>query len=251
MTIFQIILCVFFWFTAAFMNGITSFGGNLVGTPLTMLLIGPREAIIFGACVGMVVTGSVTIIYFRNLPRTETILASIGYLIGIPGGIAILRWAPASILMFLAGSCIILFLLWQAVLKRMHTNGVRRSINVPIWCIFPTSVIAGILYGSTSMGGPPMAIYGFLRGWQKETMISVLNTTATIGASFMLILLLMRGDFPQELFLPFGLSVPAIVLGTLLSVPVLRRIKPDLFRKMLLTMLTFSAITLIVRGFMA
>lgn len=231
------------WTLAAFVNGVTSFGGNLVGTPLMMLAIAPKDAIVFASLLGFAIMGTISFVYRHRLPVKETVLAVLSGAAGVPAGVAILRWAPTNVLLFLASAAIFLFLLWQLIAKRIHFRG-----TAPLWTVIPAGLAAGIVMGATSMGGPMLAMFAMMRGWTKETIIAVLNTVGTLSSLPFIFTLWQQDMYTADVTIPALCTMPAAVLGILISVPVMKRIDVQVFRRLMLCMLTLSALTLLVRG---
>ncbi len=158
------------WFLAGFINGVTSFGGNMFAVPLMTLVMDPKDAIILGCIGGLGITTSITVFYHRNLPKLEFILACVSSIVGVPFGMILLEIAPAKAVLIGCGCILLLFLAWQAVAGRMHL-----TFAIPMWTIVPVGILSGILLSSTSMGGPILAMYAVMRGWGKEVTLSVLS----------------------------------------------------------------------------
>ena len=231
------------WLVAGFINGVTSFGGNLVGTPLTTLVLDPQHAIVCGNIVGTALTVTIALRYFRHLPMKEFPIITIAYMIGTPIGVTILRVAPVSIVLSLAATSILLFLAVQLFSSKLHF-----SMRAPIWILIPAGLLSGILLGSTSMGGPVVVMTAILRGWKKESILAVVNTTATIASCVAFFVLWKNGMFTADLITPSLCAVPCTIIGVLLSFPVVNRINTTLFNKLVLIMLVLSVGALFARA---
>ena len=101
------------WFLAGFINGVTSFGGNLFAVPLMTLVMEARESIIFGCIAGTAITVSIAVFYHRELPKLEFFLACLSNAAGIPAGMFILNVAPARAIFFATSAMLLLFLVWS------------------------------------------------------------------------------------------------------------------------------------------
>ena len=234
------------WFLAGFVNGVTSFGGNLVAVPLMTLVMDAKTAIILGCLVGLGITLPIAVCYHRELPRLEFMLSCLGSVAGIPLGIVILKAAPARVILLACGSILLLFLFWQFVSGRMHG-----SFRIPLWCIVPMSVVAGILLGATSMGGPILAMYAVMRGWNKEVTLSMLNTLAALVLICLIPAQGWSGLYTPEILHMALWAIPCAVAGVLMSIPVIRRLNARVFRVLVLAMLAFSTVMLFVKGLTA
>lgn len=234
------------WFLAGFINGLTSFGGNLFAMPLMSLVMDAKDAIVFGCLVGTAITVTIALFYHRDLPKREFVLALVSSLAGIPAGMAILKVASVKALLFGCGFILVAFLLWQVLAGRMH---ISRTISM--WWVVPTGIVSGIMLSSTSMGGPVLAMYAVLRGWSKEMTLSMLSTMAALT-----MLSLVGVQWWNGMYTPFIMhhamwAIPSTVVGVLVSIPVIRRLNPRIFRLLVLAMLAVSAVMLFVRGWQA
>lgn len=81
--------------------------------------------------------------------------------------------------------------------------------------------------------------------------LSVLNTMAALTMSFLVILQWIDGLYTPRMLHAAVWVVPCAVLGVLVSIPVLRRINPKIFRLLVLGMLAVSCVMLFVRGWQA
>lgn len=234
------------WLLAGFLNGVTSFGGNLFAVPLMTLVMDTKEAIVFSCLVGTGITVTIAAVYHGRLPKLEFALAFLSNLAGIPLGMAVLKMASVGSILTGSGLILLCFLIWQAVAGRMH-----RAFMVPVWSIIPAGLLAGMLLGSTSMGGPVLAMYAVLRGWSKEATISVLNTMAALSMLVLVFLQWRGGLYTPSILHNAAWALPCTVIGVLASLPVIRRINPVIFRRLLLGMLAFSTVMLFVKGWQA
>ena len=231
------------WLLAGFLNGVTSFGGNLFAVPLMTLVMDAKEAIVLSCLVGTGITVSIAVVYHGKLPKLEFVLAFLSNLAGIPLGMAVLQMASVGSILIGAGLILLCFLIWQAVAGRMH-----RAFMVPVWSIVPAALLAGVLLGSTGMGGPVLAMYAVLRGWSKEVTLSMLNTLSALAMVFLVILQWKEGLYTPEMLQGALWAVPCCIIGVLVSIPVIQHINPRIFRIFLLGMLVFSTVMLFVRG---
>lgn len=235
------------WFFAGFVTGITSFGGSLLAVPLIALVLPPREAILYGCISVAAIFVGVTIPYFRQIIWRETLALSVSTFPGIPFGIWFLTHTGPGGLLLAAGASLTIFLIWQFIGMRLG----RSQKPVPMWTAIPFGFIAGIMMSAVGMGGSPLVLYAFLRHWNKEATIATVNMVSVI-----IMLVVVPWQHGAGLFTPHLLKMGAIgalfgFVGIAASIPVLHRINIGLFRRLLLAMLSFSAIVLIARGIIA
>lgn len=232
------------WLFAGFVNGVTSFGGNMVAVPFISLAMDPKDAILFACLTGVSITAALAFLYHSALPRLEFILACLSGAVGIPFGVWMLQVASVRVLLFLSGAIILVFLLWQFLGRK-----IRREGRIPLWCIVPMGMLSGFFLGCTGMGGPVLAMYAVLRGWTKEETLATMNTQAALVMLFMIFLQWREGLYTAEMLHGAAWGMPCAVIGVLLSIPVIRRLDAQLFRKGLLAMLALSTLMLFWRCF--
>ena len=75
-----------------------------------------------------------------------------------------------------------------------------------------------------------------------------INTLAALSMIFLIILQWKDGLYTPDMLRTAVWAVPCCVIGVLVSVPLIRRLNPHVFRLLLLGMLVFSMLMLFARG---
>ena len=103
---------------------------------------------------------------------------------------------------------------------------------------------------SISVDGPPVAAYALYVGWRQRPLL------ATLGVFYFCRSLVTCGmQWYSGLYTPEVLhyaicGVPASLLGTLVSYPLVRRMKPEVFQIILKIIIVFGALSCLIRGLM-
>lgn len=244
MPYFALIIGAMLWFLAGFISGVTSFGGNLVAVPLLAMLQDPRDAIFTGCIVGGLTAIYLALIYRKSMDFGEIAPLCAGVVPGIPLGVIILDYASPRALLIIVGISLILFLVWQLASARIFSS--KKPLSK--MAAMPCGIVSGILLGSTSMGGPPLVLYAFLRGWGKENTVANLSFTAAVATIIWVSMQFWHGAFASAPIAGCVTGAVAAALGTLASVPVLRHVNVFLFRRLLLGMVGFSAFMAFMRA---
>lgn len=234
------------WLAAGFLTGVTSFGGNLFAIPLMSLAIEIREAIVIGliACFAMSIT--LGFFYFKSICWKEVVFLGFAALAAVPPGTWILGHAGAKILFLLAGGAIALFVIWQLISSiLMHSDK-----PVPVWTAIPFGLLSGLMMSSIGMGGPLLALYAYMRRWDRQTTLSSLNFAALIQYVFILPAYAGAGFFTADMTWPALFCCLFAAGGILLTLPLVNRINVRMFRRLLLATIFFSAVMLLGRGFL-
>lgn len=230
---------------AGLVTGLTSFGSNLVAVPLLAFIYPARDSILIGCISAAIIFLALAIIYARAIRWKETLYLMAGALIGMPPGAWFLKTAGPAALLLAAGFALGLFLIWQFLATRLR----KGAKPVGGWFALPMGLLSGILMGGVGMGGPPLVLYVFLRHYGKAAAMATINAASVAMMLCIIPWQYWQGFFTQDLLVAGLLGGAAAVAGILISVPLLRHINIEFFRKLLLLMLTLSALTLLVRGF--
>lgn len=237
------LLLALLWLCSGFVNGLTSFGANLLAIPVMSLFMPPKDAIITACFGGLAVTVTIVFMYRSHLNYKELLKFFLPCLITVPLGTEVLQSLSSAALLLLAGGVMLLFLIWQGVASRLPLGGA-----CPAWSVFAAGGAAGLLVAATGMGGPPFAVYAMLRRWDKETSLAMINMSGVLS-----LLITIGAQWQQGLLTPTvqhaaAIAVPASVVGVLCSLPLLRRMNIDLFRRLVLIMVALATATMFVRG---
>lgn len=243
-TIALSLLLALLWLCSGFVNGLTSFGSNLLAIPVMSLFMPPKDAIITACFGGLAVTVTIVFLYRSHLDYRELLKFFLPCLITVPLGTEILQiLSPAALLLF-AGCVMLLFLIWQGVASRMPSGWA-----CPAWSVFAAGGAAGLLVAATGMGGPPFAVYAMLRRWDKETSLAMINMSGVLSLLVAIGTQWQQGLLTQAVQHAAAIAVPASVVGVLCSLPLLRRMNIALFRRLVLLMVAFATATMFVRSF--
>jgi uncharacterized membrane protein YfcA len=209
-------------FLATVIRSAFGFGEALVAVPLLALVV-PVEV---AAPIAMLVSITVALIAVVQDWR-EVHLRSAGWLvvsalIGIPLGLLLLKSIAEPIVKAGLAVVIILFSTYSLFSRKQH------ELKSDSWAwLFGFS--SGVLGGAYGMNGPPLVIYGSLRGWQPA------HFRATLQGYFLPASLAgMCGYWFAGLWTPavsrfYLLSLPTVIAATFLGRMINRRVNARRF----------------------
>jgi len=144
-------------FLATFVRSALGFGEALIAVPLLALVLPVTVAAPIAALVSVTVAAVVVAQDWRHIQVKSAAWLVLSTLIGIPFGLLLLTRVAEPIVKALLALVIISFSLQALRAKRwrLATDGLA-------WLF---GVAAGVLGGAYGMNGPPLALYGSLRGW--------------------------------------------------------------------------------------
>jgi uncharacterized membrane protein YfcA len=158
----------------------------------------------------------------------------------LPFGFLILKYGDEKLIRMYLGIIIIcfsLFSLWKKNIRLPDSAGQS-------W-LYGSGFVAGVLGGAYGMNGPPLAVYGTLKGWPSQHFRATLHAYFLPASLFGLIgfwnLKLLTPQVFHYYFLSLFVTIPAIVIGKKLSL-----LLPEIiFKKCVFTALIFVGMILI------
>jgi uncharacterized membrane protein YfcA len=195
-------------FVATLIRSTFGFGEALVAVPLLALRIPIQVAAPLAVLVSITVAGIVVAQDWRHIH-----LRSAGGLVlttaaGVPLGLWMLTSTPESIVKRILATIIIGF----SVYSLIHPP-LRPTRHPGPW-LAGCGFLAGILGGAYGMNGPPLVVYGSLRGWSPQQF------RATLQGYFLPASLIgLYGYWLAGLWTPlvtryFLISLPAVLIAT-------------------------------------
>jgi uncharacterized membrane protein YfcA len=222
---------------ATAVRSLMGFGNALVAMPLLALFL-PKETVSPLVALTAMVTGSILLLQtWRQLCLRNTGRLLAGAALGTPIGLCLLTYLPEGVVLFTLAVIIFSFSLYSLTKPRL----VRIRSD---WGAWVAGFIAGILGGAYNTNGPPIAIYGTLRGWEPERFRAILQGFFWPAGVMVLIGHASAGLWTREVFRYAGWSLPGLLLTMLLCRPLARCIPPGRFDQFVHTLLMATAVLL-------
>jgi uncharacterized membrane protein YfcA len=211
---------------AATVNGALGYGFSSLTVPIALLflpqkVLSPALVLVELAINGWVVLnnrGSLAVVRRRALPIV------VGLVPGILVGSYLLSSANPGLLKFWTYLVLLPLILLQAA-------GVRRPIHAERAAGLPLGVGVGVLYSTTTISGPPLALMFNNQGLQKEEFRAALGTVRVVETTLTAVVYGCLGLFSSRsmhLVLPLG---PAVLLGLPLGSYLIRYMHSETFRR--------------------
>ena len=233
----------FSWVVGGFVHGVSSIGGAMVAMPMMTFTIPPRESILIACMISGIIPLALSLLYRRYILRRELLWLALGAVPGVPAGVALFTALSGPVLLFGTGMLLMLFVLWQT-----FSHHVRRTLPFHPAATFLVGVAGGFLTACTSMGGPVFAIYAAFRGWRKEEALATTSMNFNVVNAGIILLQSQAGLYDDFVLQAAAVSLPCAILGVLVSVPVVRRMPQETFRRVLFLMIFLSGLVLVGRA---
>jgi uncharacterized membrane protein YfcA len=217
------------------------FGEALVAVPLLALLMPVDVAAPTAALVSITVAVVVIVQDWSEIDRPAALRLVASTLAGIPLGLLVLTRAPDALVKAGLGAIIVAFALFSLARHR----GGRLPDDRLAWLF---GFAAGILGGAYGMNGPPLVVYGVLRGWSPKQFRATLQGYFLPASAAG-----MYGYWTAHLWTPavnryFLTSLPAVAAAIVAGRLVNRRMEPSQFFRYIYIGLVIVGGILMVQG---
>jgi uncharacterized membrane protein YfcA len=224
--ILLLILILLVIFISTLLRSAFGFGNALLAMPLLIFLLDLKTATPLVALVGIVTALVMLLREWRQLEIREVLSLLLASLAGIPVGLYLLVSLPENIIKGILGLVLILFGVFN--LTGITLPKLKRK-----WLALPFGFFSGILGGAYNANGPPIVIYGLLKGWNKEKFRATLQ-----GYFFVTGLVVAAGHgisglWSRQVLIYFLASTPVVILGVMAGEKTTSRVSGDRFNQIL------------------
>lgn len=226
-------------FAGCFTQSVSGFGLALVTMALLPSLIGLQAATPLVALVALILEAIMLLRYHESL-QIKSILRLLGAsLVTIPIGVIYLHSLNEDVALFVLGLVVTLYALYGLVGFRLP------ELKHPAWAwIFGAA--SGLLGGAYNISGPPVIVYGNCRKWFPSEFKSNLAGFFLVGSLVIVSTHWVRGNITPNVMIIFLKTLPALLLGFILSQYFDRWLNPIIFRKVVLVLLVVLGIRLMI-----
>jgi uncharacterized protein len=210
---------------AAVLNGGVGYGFSSVTVPAALLVYGARVLNPALVLLEVFINGLAIFINRKSLatvwPRMPALL--FGILPGVIAGSILLARIDPGLLKVITFAVLLPLILLQSA-------GVRRPIRNERAAAIPTGIALGALYGTTTVSGPPLALFFNNQGLSKEEFRAALSIFRISESLCTMVAYLALGIFTKPALLLAGQLAPSVLVGVPLGYLLLRKLAPEPFR---------------------
>jgi uncharacterized membrane protein YfcA len=222
-------------FVATLIRSTLGFGEALVAVPLLSLAIPVTVAAPLAVSVSVIVALAIVMQDWRRIDVGSAGGLIVASLFGLPLGILLLTSADERLVKLVLGTVIILFSIYSLV-----TGSVRRLPGDSRLWLAACGFVGGILGGAYGMNGPPLVVYGTMRGWSPQQFRATLQGYFLPVSLAGLVGYAGVGLWDASVTRYFLWSLPSVAAATVLGHAINRRVNSDRF-----TQLVFGALLVI------
>jgi uncharacterized membrane protein YfcA len=226
---------------AGFVQGLSGFAFSLVATSIWAWTVDPKLAAscaIFGGLSGQVMAAfSVR----RGFDWSILLPYLVGAAVGIPIGISLLPLLDVNVFKAVLGSMLIIWcplMLFAKHLPRIKSGGKVAD--------GAAGLLGGVCGGIGGFTGVVPTLWCTLRGMEKDTQRSVIQNFNMAALAFTMAAYIATGNVTRQMIPMFGVVLVAMAIPVLLGARLYIGISEQTFRKIVLTLLTFSGVALLV-----
>jgi len=203
-------------FIATLVRSTFGFGEALIAVPLLILLLPIGVSVPLSVLLSILIALIVVIQDHSKIQFQSAKWLILYALPGIPVGLMLLFFASDFWVELLLGLLLVLYSLYSLLGKETfkHTGNDRVWLGV---CGF----LSGVFGGAYGINGPPLVVYGKLRGWSANQFRATLQAYFFVASKLSIVGYAYKGLITQEVLTHFlyalPAALPAIFLGRYLN----------------------------------
>jgi len=211
-------------FVATFIRSALGFGEALIAVPLLAMRIPITIAAPLAVLISVVVAAGIVVQDWRRVELRSASGLTLASLPGIPIGIFLLVRGNEPVVKSILGILIAVFAIYSLASRTRRTLSAD-SHALLLGCGF----LSGVMGGAYGMNGPPLAIYGGLRGWSPQHFRATLQGYFLPASLAGLLGYAAAGLWDGAVTRYFLLSLPAVAAAILLGRAINQRMSGERF----------------------
>ncbi len=229
-------------FVATIFRSGFGFGEALVAVPLLAFRLPVATAAPLAVAVSITVAAIVVSQDWRHIHVRSAGGLLLATLLGLPVGLLLLARANEHAIKILLALFLISFSTWLLTSgKKLRLDQDHRG-----W-LFSCGFAAGLLGGAFGMNGPPLVIYGALRRWSPQHFRATLQGYFLPASICGLVGFILTGLWTPMLTRLYLLSLPLVIVATLIGRAINRRLSGHSFLTYLYLALLANGLLLLLR----
>lgn len=209
------------------MRGFAGFGATMVMVPFLSLLMSPKEAVLIALSTDVLVMTPMFPGAAKKAEWKPVMPIVMGAFLGMPLGVWVLVLADPETLKILISTIVIGF-------ACLLLSGWTYQGHKTTFLSFCIGMISGATNGSSSIGGPPIAVYFIAKGMSPITLRASLNVVAFIMEGVAAVIIFFAGSFNIKNIASIIILFPFMLLFAWVGSVIFKYADNNLFKKYIL-----------------
>lgn len=227
-------------FFAGFTQGLSGFGSALLALPLLSIFLDLKTVIPLIALAGVSMSLILFVYLRRHLEPKRIYSLLMGAIPGVPIGVFLLKRLDEGIIQWIVGGILILYASY-GFLARSWEKGINQR-----WA-YPFGFLAGCLGGTLGVAGPAVVVYTSLTTWNKEQIRVTLQGFFIVAGLTIVVFHALGGLTTIAVLRYFGMTLPALLFGTLVGALLGSKISEERYRRVLFVLLFLLGVFMVYR----
>jgi uncharacterized membrane protein YfcA len=230
-------------FTGSVVAGLSGFAFGLIAASVWLYILTPAQTASLIALFAILMQGIAVWRLRRDVKLDRVAPFVIGGALGVPVGVALLRWISPEYLRSGVGFVLIIFSLYSFARPKLASVSIDGRADD--WAV---GLLSGLLGGATGLAGILTILWCGVRGWTKNEQRTVFQPTTAVIFIMILIWLGGTGVLDGRTLRLFAIGLPVLLAGHWLGLKLYDRFDEARFRLVVLVLLLVSGVVLVSRG---
>ena len=233
------VFAAFIVLLASFVRAVSGFGYALIATPLLTFIFDAKSVVVMTVILSSAT--SILVLYHmrKHIDLKRVVFIGLGSVFGAPIGVYLLSRLDPSVIKLAIAALVIPF---SVILLLGHSHKFSRDT---LGCGI-AGFMGGILTASTSIGGPPVALFLLNQGLTPERFVGTMAVYLTFISVISIGAFSSLGMITTDLLTKVAILLPALFVGSYAGVKVLPKINVTLFKGIASSIICVSALAIIV-----
>jgi hypothetical protein len=228
-------------FLAGFIQGLSGFGSVLLALPLLAIILDIKAVVPVAALYGLSIALLLLVQLREHLEWRKVWPLLLGAALGVPIGVFFLKKLDRDMIQYTLGIILVSYSLYSLFFRTLGSGIGER------WG-YVFGFLAGCLGGALGASGPPAIVYTSLQSWSKDEVKVTLQGFFVIAGLMVIFGHAISGITTAVVLRLFGVSVPAMVLGTYVGSYFYGMIEEQWYRRMVFIFLALLGAFMIYKA---